>query len=232
MLQWLPENIASYGAQYDAVFANIYYIVGAWFLAAELFLFFCVFAFGRRKGRKAGYLPGHSWKAMSWVLIPAVVILGFDLAIDHQQVPMWRAIKEKLPPADQTVTVKGKQFVWDITHPGADGKLGTEDDKQTMNQLYVPVDKVIHLNLEAEDVIHSFFIPNLRFKQDVVPGRSIKGWFKAVKTGQYKISCAELCGVGHGNMGGWIHVLSEQDYQKWLRGEEITTTSRLDKDSL
>ncbi|MFO1464482.1 MAG: cytochrome c oxidase subunit II [bacterium] len=219
MVHWLPENISSYGVRMDAVFSNIYYIVGAWFLLAEAIFFISLVAFRRRKGRKASYLPGHSWKAMSWVLIPAVLVLGFDLVMDHEQVPVWREIKENMPPPDQKILVKGKQFVWDITHAGPDGKLGTADDKQTMNQLYVPVDQVVEVDLQSEDVIHSFWIPNMRFKQDVVPGRSIKGWFKAIKTGDYKIGCAELCGVGHGNMGGWIHVLSAENYQKWLKGE-------------
>lgn len=221
MLQWLPENVASYGFRWDQVFANIYYIVGVWFLAAEFLLFFCLFAFRGSKGRKAAYLPGHSWKAMSWVLVPAILVLGLDLVMDSQQVPVWREIKEELPPADQEVLVNGKQFVWEFTHPGPDGRLGTADDVQNMNQLYVPVGKVIHLRIRAEDVIHSLFIPNLRFKQDAVPGREIRGWFKAVKAGEYKISCAELCGVGHGNMGGWLHVLSAEDYRKWLKGEEL-----------
>ncbi|MCE9624770.1 MAG: hypothetical protein K8R69_04850 [Deltaproteobacteria bacterium] len=219
MLQWLPENIASYGPRMDAVFSNIYYIVGVWFLAAEAFLFFCIIFFRRRKGRKAAFIPGHSYAAMAWVLIPAILVLGFDLVMDHQQVPVRREIKEGAPAADQTVLIKGKQFVWDITHPGADGKLGTPDDKETMNQIYVPVDAVVGIDLQSEDVIHSLWIPNMRFKQDVVPGRSIHAWFKAIKTGDYKIGCAELCGVGHGNMGGWLHVLSAQDYQKWLKGE-------------
>lgn len=221
MLQWLPENVASYGFRWDQVFANIYYIVGAWFLAAELFLFFCLLAYRRRSGRKASYFPGHSWKAMSWVLVPTLLVFGFDLVMDSQQVPVWREIKQELPPADQEVLVNGKQFVWEFTHPGPDGKLGSADDIQNLNQLYVPVDKVIHLRIRAEDVIHSLFIPNLRFKQDAVPGREIRAWFKAVKPGQFKISCAELCGVGHGNMGGWLHVLSSEDYQKWLKGEEL-----------
>lgn len=201
----------------DAVFANIYYIVGVWFILAQTVFLVSVFRGVTRK--KASYLPGHSWKAMSWVLLPAVAVLGFDLVMDHQQLPVWREIKENAPPADQTILIKGKQFVWDIAHPGADGKLGTDDDKKTMNQLYVPVDKVILLELQSEDVIHSLWIPNLRFKQDVVPGRNIRGWFKAVKTGDYKIGCAELCGVGHGNMGGFLHVLSAEDYQKWLEGK-------------
>ena len=82
--------------------------------------------------------------------------------------------------------------------------------------LHVPVGKVVRLTLIAEDVIHSFFIPNVRLKQDVVPGRRIEAWFKATKTGSYEIACAELCGFGHYGMRGFLKVDSDEGYARWV----------------
>jgi cytochrome c oxidase subunit 2 len=85
------------------------------------------------------------------------------------------------------------------------------------NELHVPVNKVVRVALRADDVIHSFFLPNLRLKQDAVPGREIPAWFEATKTGRYEIPCAELCGFGHSGMLGYMTVHSAEDYQKWAR---------------
>ncbi|HSA59151.1 MAG TPA: cytochrome c oxidase subunit II [bacterium] len=217
MMQWFPENISTYGQGVDHVIQVIYWIVGAWFVVVEgLFLYF-ILRYRRKDGVRAAYEPGTSGKALAWILIPAVVILGFDVGIDLVQGPVWNEIKLTLPAKpDQIIRIKGKQFVWDITHPGRDGALDTADDIQTLNQLNVPLNAKIVFELTAEDVIHSLWLPNLRLKQDAVPGRTIKGWFQATKEGDYPLACAELCGSGHGTMRGQLHVLNPADYQKWL----------------
>ncbi len=84
------------------------------------------------------------------------------------------------------------------------------------NSLHVPVNKVIGIALQSEDVLHSFFLPDLRLKQDAVPGRTIPVWFKATKPGRYEIACAELCGFGHTTMRGLLTVHTEEDWQKWV----------------
>jgi cytochrome c oxidase subunit 2 len=93
--------------------------------------------------------------------------------------------------------------------------LGSDDDIKFDNDLHVPVNKPIRLNLASNDVIHSFFIPNMRFKQDVVPGRKIPAWFEATKPGKYELPCAELCGFGHSGMKGWLYVHTPEEYKKW-----------------
>lgn len=218
LFHWLPEDISTFGHGIDHVLKVIYYIVGAWFLAVQGVLFYFIFRYRRKEGRKATYQAGLSWKALYWVLIPAVVILGLDLAIDAIQAPVWRQIKEELPATpDQTIRITGKQFIWEFVHPGVDGRLDTPDDIQTLNQLTVPVHAKIVFELKAADVLHSFWVPNLRLKQDAVPGRTIKGWFEATKEGDFVIACAELCGSGHGIMRGELHILNPEDYQKWLK---------------
>lgn len=217
--KWLPENISTFGGDVDFVIHLILYIVGAWFiLAFGLVLVFSVL-YREKKGRKAAYVPARDWKTLSVVLIPTVLVLCFDLGIDSVSHKTWNKVKRELPPADLTIGIRGKQFAWMFVYPGDDGVLGTEDDFETMNNLYVPVNKVVQFQLSAEDVIHSFFVPNMRLKQDAVPGRVIPGWFEATKTGTYQVVCAELCGLGHTNMRGWMHVQDEAEFQEWLKDE-------------
>jgi heme/copper-type cytochrome/quinol oxidase subunit 2 len=121
-----------------------------------------------------------------------------------------------IPPTDTVIRVTAKQFNWEIRYPGPDGQFDTADDKQVDNEVYVPIGKPIRVILKSRDVIHSFFLPNLRFKQDAVPGREITAWFQANKPGKYEIPCAELCGFGHSGMKGWLHALSTEDYQNWV----------------
>src|SRR4029450_10878384 len=113
--------------------------------------------------------------------------------------------------------VTAKQFNWDITYPGPDGQFGTADDKTLENDLNVPVDQVIELHLRSRDVIHSFFIPVMRFKQDMLPGREILQWFQATKAGRDEIPCAGLCGCGHSGMLGHLTVRSAEDYAQWVQ---------------
>ena len=129
----------------------------------------------------------------------------------------WADIKEHGPPGQVFYRVTAKQFNWEITYPGPDGKLGTKDDITVENEFHVPVNQVVRLELSSKDVIHSFFVPNMRLKQDAVPGRIINVWFKATEAGQYEIPCAELCGFGHSGMKGTLTVQSEADFEKWLK---------------
>jgi len=113
--------------------------------------------------------------------------------------------------------VTAKQFNWEIVYPGPDGKFDTADDLQVDNELHVPVNRAVHVFLASKDVIHSFFLPQLRLKQDAVPGRVIQAWFQATKTGRYEIPCAELCGFGHSGMLGHLTVYSPEEYGKWVK---------------
>jgi len=133
----------------------------------------------------------------------------------------WAEIKETQPPSDFVITVEAKQFNWEIAYPGPDGKLDTPDDVHMDNDFHVPVNKVVRVQLKSKDVIHSFFVPNFRLKQDAVPGHLIPVWFKATKPGKYEVPCAELCGFGHSGMRGWVFVDTPEAYDAWARDHKV-----------
>ncbi len=213
MLRWLPENVSSYGGEIDFLFYVIYYITAAaFFLVAAAMLAF-LFMYRHREGRRATYLHGNTVLELTWTSITAVIFVVFAF----MSKPLWGRIKQQVPPSNIQVRITGKQFNWEILYPGPDGKFDTADDLQLDNEMHVPVNRVVQVFLTSKDVIHSFFVPNLRLKQDAVPGRTIQGWFEATKPGVYEIPCAELCGFGHSGMLGHLTVHSAEDYEKWVK---------------
>ena len=212
MMSWLPENVSTFGGEIDDLFYVIYYITGAAFIVVTALMIIFLIMYRQREGRRATYTHGSTALEITWTVIPAIVFVGLSFA----SVSSWGKIKSHAPPADVQIQVTAKQFNWEIDYPGPDGKFGTEDDIQAENDLTVPVNKVVHIILKSKDVIHSFFLPNLRVKQDSVPGRDILVWFQAVKPGKYELPCAELCGFGHSGMRGWLHVKTPEEYAKWV----------------
>jgi cytochrome c oxidase subunit 2 len=217
MLSWFPENVSTFGGDVDGIFWLIFYITTVWFFITEGVLVYFAFRYRRKPGKKAAYVLGDTMTQLAWVLAPLAIIIGLDVLIDIRGAEVWAKIKGQPPPADVTVRAMGKQFNWGFTYPGPDGKFGTEDDLQIDNDLHVPVGKVIHVILTSKDVIHSFFLPHARLKQDVVPGREIPAWFQIAKPGEYEIPCAELCGFGHSGMNGKLYAHSAEDYEKWRK---------------
>lgn len=217
MQRWFPENISTYGGDIDRVFYLIYYIVGFWFVLTLAALLYFVFRYRRRAQGRAAHVRGDRWRELSWILLPAAIVLVLDLGIDAAGARVWEAVKTHFPPGDVHLEVTGKQFNWIVTYPGPDGKLGTADDFTLDNELHVPVGRDIRLTLRSQDVLHSFFLPNVRLKQDAVPGRAIDMWFNATKTGTYELACAELCGFGHYTMRGKLIVGTPEEYDRWIR---------------
>ncbi|MDO8433364.1 MAG: cupredoxin domain-containing protein [Candidatus Binatus sp.] len=213
----LPINVSTFGGDIDHVFWLIFWIVGLWFIAAECILLYSVMRHRRKAGAVAAFWRGDTPRQLAWVLIPAFVVLCLDLGIDYAGASVWERVKGNAPASNIVVRVTAKQFNWIFTYPGPDNKFGTADDVTSENDMHVPVGKVVHLELESPDVIHSFFVPNLRLKQDVVPGRTIRAWFEATKAGTYEIACSELCGFGHYSMQGNVIVQNQAAYAAWVR---------------
>ncbi len=215
MLPWLPENISTYGGEIDSLFMLIFWITTIVFVAVQGALIWFLFKYRAQPGRRATYSHGNNTLEIAWTIAPSIILVVLALLSRAT----WDEIKAEIPPHDVTVRVYAKQFNWDFIYPGPDGAFDTADDKTIENELTVPVNKVVKLEMLSRDVIHSLFVPVLRFKQDTMPGRQIDGWFEATKTGEYEIPCAELCGFGHSGMLGHLKVLSDQDYATWV-GEQ------------
>jgi cytochrome c oxidase subunit 2 len=174
-------------------------------------------------------------------VLTAILFIGLNLVGS----PIWAA--ERFHPAAQgslPVEVTGMQFAWYFRYPGPDGKYGrtnpkledpsaggagavgvdsddpaSKDDIVT-GTLVVPVNRELDVTLRAQDVIHSFFVPAMRFKQDAVPGLLIHMHITPQQTGDYEIACAELCGLGHYKMHGMMKVVSEDEFEKWMATQE------------
>ena len=211
---YFPHDVSTFGPKIDFLFELIFWIVMFVWVAVMIAMVTFMVRYRHRPGRKAEYIEGNSRLEILWTTATAVILIVLALMSRST----WADIKEHGPPGDVFYQVMAKQFNWEITYPGPDGKF----DKHQItveNELHVPVNKVVRIDLTSKDVIHSFFVPNLRLKQDAVPGRIIHVWFEATEVGEYEIPCAELCGFGHSGMLGTLTVQSQEDYDKWLKNE-------------
>jgi cytochrome c oxidase subunit 2 len=218
---WWPENVSSFGPDIDALFMMILWITGIAFIVTETILVFAILRFGRAEDviggdpTKAVYSHGNHKLEIGWTIAPALILLVIALT----QMGPWRRVKfaSTFPTKTVHARVEASQFEWRMTYPGPDGKLGTLDDVHDVNHLHTWVGNPTLIELKSKDVIHSFFLPNCRLKQDAVPGMTIPVWFDVTKAGGYELMCAELCGWGHFKMKGWLTVHETQaDFDKWL----------------
>jgi cytochrome c oxidase subunit 2 len=200
---WLPENVSTYGREIDWLFHLIYAITGVTFILVTVTLVVFLFLYRDRPGRRARYTHGNTTLEIVWTVVPALILVILTVL----SVPAWSRIKMSAPPTDFTLEVTAKQFNWQVKYPNS--------DKVFLDEMHVPANKVVHVTLKSQDVIHSFFVPQFRIKQDAVPGHTIRAWFEVLKPGKYEWPCAELCGFGHSGMKGWVYVHSADDYKKW-----------------
>jgi cytochrome c oxidase subunit 2 len=181
-------------------------------LATTLLIFVVIAIFGmkyrRRHGREAEQIEGSLILEIAWSVIP----LGIFFVIFA-----WGAViyfRMRTPPRDAAeIYVVGKQWMWKLQHV---------EGQREINELHVPVDRDIKLIMTSQDVIHSFFVPEFRLKQDVVPGRYTTLWFRATRPGTYHLFCTQYCGTEHSGMIGDVVVMNPADYQAWMSGGTVT----------
>ena len=211
----LVEQASTYAAAVDTMFMTVLILTGIAFIVVESILLYFLIRYRHREGRKAKYIHGNRRVEFAWTLVPGLMLFG--LAV--YQYNAWIDIKIDLPSESESLTISlsANQFEWEAIYPGEDGVLDTADDiKAPINVLHFPVNQPVIVELESVDVLHSFFIPEFRIKQDAVPGMTIPVWFEANQTGDFEIACAELCGLGHYRMRGRVTVESESDFNAWL----------------
>ncbi|MBX5483449.1 MAG: cytochrome C oxidase subunit II [Myxococcaceae bacterium] len=217
----LPRNVSEHGAAIDALLHRAHLYEAA---LVALFVGFIVFAVVRFHHRqKARYLPGVSPRAAAGVLAVAV---GVFLVVDGTFfVESWRILHEQLwnfdipdrDPRTTRVEVNAHQWAWDFRQPGPDGVFNTADDVVSWNELRVPVDAPVSMQLSSTDVVHSLYLPNFRQKMDAVPGQLNRLWFRPTEPGDFEIACSQHCGVNHYRMRAVLHVMPRAEYDRWLR---------------
>ena len=219
-LSWvMPDNVVStFGPTLDNLWLVILWITGIIFVVTEITLLVFMVKYRHKEDRKADYIHGSNKAEVVWTSITFVIVM----ALAFYTKGIWDEIRDpNLIPADAyPIHMMANQFEWNATYAGADGEFDTSDDFVSRNVLHIPVDRPVVVQLEAEDVIHSFFLPEFRVKQDAVPGMSTLVWFEATRTGEFTLACAELCGLGHYTMGGTVIVHSQADFQDWLAQQQ------------
>jgi cytochrome c oxidase subunit 2 len=199
-----PDQASESAQRVDALYFGLLGMSA--FFAILIFVLIIYFAIKYRTGAKVDRVirrTDYLKLEMTWIIIPLIIAFGifgwaakvyFDL---------------RTPPDDALeIYVVGKQWMWKIQHPNG---------VREIDELHIPLGRTVKLTMTSQDVIHSFFIPAFRVKQDVLPGRYTSEWFKATKVGEYHLFCAEYCGTSHSGMIGHVVVMEPLDYERWLR---------------
>ena len=251
MTNWLglPLLASAHGQQIDDLIGWIHIFMFVLFIGWGGFFIYTLIRFRASRNPVANYdgVKSHVSSYLEGGVLVVEMVLLFAISI-----PLWIARVDRLPLESEALVVQvtPEQFAWNVRYAGPDGKFGktdvklidvqsnplgldrsdpdAKDDITTVNQLYLPANKPIIVKLRSKDVIHSFNVPELRVKQDAIPGLTIPIWFiptvttdeMRARTGnpdfQYEIACAQLCGLGHYRMRAFVTILSPDDFQKWM----------------
>lgn len=221
MPQWgFPTDISTTGYAIDRLFWLATALAGTTLLVVAGTLGWFLLRYRARPARRAHYTHGDSIPAL--LMTGGLALLVFfllDVNLAYHDHRAWE-LAWGSPPASREalrVEIMPEQFAWNIRYAGLDGRFRTADDVTTLNQLHVPANRPVIVQLQSKDVIHSFFLPNLRIKMDAVPGMVTALYFQAKTPGTYDIACAEHCGFGHYRMRGYLVVEeSAQAFNAWL----------------
>ena len=241
---WFPAGVSAHAAALDHQFKVAFLLLGILFLAGQLVL---VVMIGRARGnRPSRNSRGHWGLEIAWTAIIAGIFFWFNVSGER----LWS--HAMFHPADANavhVEVTGAQFQWYFRYAGADGILGRTDAQQfakpeegnplgidpgdpagkddiVSTAMVLPVGREADLSLRSQDVIHSVFIPAMRFKQDAVPGMDIHAHFTPTQTGTFELACSQLCGLGHYRMTALVRVVSDQEFNAWMKMRENTGPAR------
>jgi cytochrome c oxidase subunit 2 len=204
-LRLFPEQASTFAPEVDHLLYFLL-IVAVFF---TLLIFGAIFYFAVRYRRRSEQeLPHVIHGGMALEIVWSVIPFGLTMIMFGWGASVF--VRESRPPDDAiNINVVGKQWMWKVQHM---------EGQREINELHIPLGRPVKLTLTSEDVIHSFFVPAFRTKQDAVPGRYSTSWFKPTKAGKYHLFCAEYCGTNHSGMIGWIYVMEPRDYEDWLTG--------------
>ncbi len=221
----LPTPGSQLGGEIDSIYYMILVITGVIFLFVEVALVFFILRYRHREGRVASYVHGHTKTEVIWTIIPLVLVVWIAWSSAGVWLEAKASDRSHDPASAYPLRVIAKQFEWNVTYPGPDGRLDSDDDFVKRNQLHLPVNRDLRVELQSEDVIHSFFLPEFRVKQDAVPGMTIPVWFRPTITGEFPLGCAELCGLGHYRMRGSVTVHDQEGFDRWISEQAAGATA-------
>jgi len=253
MTSWLPEIASEHGAALDHTLGLVHLLMLVLFVGWGSFFVYVLVRFRRKRHPVASYtgVTSHTstWLEGAVAVAEALLLVGLSM-------PLWAERVDRFPPPEESTRVRvvAEQFAWNVHYPGPDGLFGrtdislidlqsnplgldrddpaAKDDVTTVNQLHLPVDRPVLVQLTSKDVIHSFALQEMRVKQDAVPGVSIPVWFVPKVTTEemrarkgnpewnYEISCAQLCGLGHYRMRGYLTIDTAEEYARWMDEQE------------
>jgi cytochrome c oxidase subunit II len=200
-----PEQASTFAPHVDALYVYLIAITAFFTLGITAVLIFFAVKYRRRDPAELPR-PIHGSMALelTWTIIPLMISMTIFVWGASIFFKAYRA-----PQQAMEIYVVGKQWMWKFQH---------QTGQREINELHVPVGARVKLTMTTEDVIHSFYVPAFRIKQDVVPGRYLQTWFEATRPGKYYLFCAEYCGTNHSGMGGYVYVMEPTAYQQWLAG--------------
>jgi cytochrome c oxidase subunit 2 len=231
--KWGVPELASDRGSLDNLYYWILGVTGVAYVVVQFLLGLYIWKYSDRPGAKGSYWHDNHKLEVGWTVGTAAILIP----IVFWGLRLWNGVYAAPPPDAFEVEVVGAQFQWDMRYPGPDGVFGrvrpelislenllgvdpddpaSADDFSFTNQLVLPVNRPALIHLRSKDVQHSFFLPNFRVKQDLMPGMSIQTWFVPTKVGEYEIACSELCGLGHYRMRGFLTVMSQGEFETWL----------------
>jgi cytochrome c oxidase subunit 2 len=241
MVRWLglPVEASAQAARIDLIIALVHWLMLAMFVGWTIFFVYVLVRFRRGAHPQARYegASGRLARLVEIGVVAAEVILLVFFSI-----PTWSARVDAFPTEQQATVVRvvAEQFIWNIQYPGPDGVFGrtrrdlvgpdnplgldisdpaARDDVWTQNQLNLPVGRPVIVHLSSKDVIHSFGLPQMRVKQDAIPGVEQRLWFTPTRTGEWEIACSQLCGLGHYRMRGFYTIQTQADFNAWLASQ-------------
>lgn len=245
---WLPPAITEHGPAYDRQFMLTIIVVGISFAGAQIALGYMLWRYGARRGDKSRGIYSHGNNRVEMLCTAVTAFIFITVALFGQRV--WASLHfNEAPPGAMRVHVVAQQFQWNFHYPGADGQFGRTDpalikdadlnfvgldpsdplakDDQVVTTLIMAQGRDVELTLASKDVTHDLWVPELRFKQDVVPGMNIKVHFKPLQTGRFELACAELCGQLHYKMKSYLIVVPQADYDALLQMPQAQFQARV-----
>lgn len=215
-----PKDISLDGYRIDNVIHYTDFVISIYFAIVVAALIYFIFRYRATKGHKAKYDHGNKRKnVMITSGLGLLVFFSVDAVIEKMAFRDLREAFWNFPKTENVLRVEvlPQQFAWNFRYAGPDGEFGTDDDiVPSQNQMHIPVNTPVVVQIASWDVIHSFYLPNFRIKQDATPGMITALWFQATETGFFDIACAELCGNGHYKMKGFLTVETQEEFEKWL----------------